>query len=283
MGIDGDAIFSIVYHSGESEAWRAKLINNIADARRGISDPKQGIDSRIATIDEKVRRCEEELQARAEGSEDLMRKAADLTQRRDYLLGDVANPGCLRGAEALAAELKAIPEAEDRARGELREGFLQAHRAAMSIFAIQKEAYSDATAYVASHSLARQVGLEFDVELRIKGFTASWCDIVNKQRLSDLHAVFENPNEESLLEGVNLASAEEVFTALLKLQDRIGRERGNRAGARRALSSVVRASYSASDLLLAMFDLKWLEGEYVIRSSGRSLVSCRLASGALCS
>ncbi|MBQ0894502.1 hypothetical protein KBX37_15565 [Micromonospora sp. U56] len=266
MGLGETALFSVDFRDEEIEDWRARESKAVHDARNAVTDPSNGVDVRIEGVESKIREISHELQQRAQGSEDLSRSVDDLAQRREHLLGDVANPNSLRGVEALADELRGIPAEDKRARDALKAAFFEAHNAAMSIFAIQRAAYADATNFVSTHDLANQVGLEFAVELRVKGFTSSWSDIVNKQRLSDLHEVFESPGKESILEGVNLASADELFLALLHLQDRIGREKGQKAGAVRRLSSVVRSSYSVSDLLAALYDLKWLEGEYVIRS-----------------
>ncbi|MGW3789583.1 TrlF family AAA-like ATPase [Micromonospora arida] len=270
-GIDAKSLLLIELNDGLIRDWREGVNRSLAAQQLLISEANIGIDAKIAATDQRIHALTEELRQRTQGSERLVEAITDLAERRRHLIGDVSNPNSLSGIQALLEELRGIPDEEAVASNDLKAGFFDAHKAAMSIFSIQRSAYKDAADFVASHELARKVGLEFEVDLRVKGFTASWMDMVNKQRLSELNSAFESPAEEALLDGVALHDAEQMYSILLRLQGRLGAERGSISGAERRLSSVMRTGYSAADLLNTIYGLRWFEGEYVIRSFGAEL------------
>jgi hypothetical protein len=166
----------------------------------------------------------------------------------------------------------ALPDRQQAAWEQLRLAFDEAHDAVMSLFEIKREAYAAASEFVRSNDLAAEVDLEFGVELWVENFAAAWIDMVNRQRLTQMPAGFDELDDRLLIDDATaLHDRASLFDRITLLVDRLTRERGASDGTKRALSVVMRQGYSAAQLLEAMYGLTWLEGRYVIRSGGAEL------------
>jgi hypothetical protein len=195
----------------------------------------------------------------------------DLDQRRLYLIGDASRGDSMLGLQALVAQRDSIPQQHAAARAQLRASFKEVHEAFMEIFGAQRGAYAGATEFVAGSELCRQVGLEFGVELMPRDFLSSWIEMVNRQRLGEFPEVADPGDRDVLLDGTNLGSADALFRALHGIEARLASAKGAHDGSPRTLSSIMRSAHKADDLLSTLYGLRWLDGQYVIRSSGREL------------
>jgi DnaJ-domain-containing protein 1 len=247
----------------------------IDDYRRSrrleLSDPVNGITARAERATQEIAKIEGKLKEHAAGTETDLATLADLDKRRLNLIGEASNADSMLGLQALLAQRDTLPQQHAAARVRLRTVFQEVHDASMEIFAAQRAAYGGATEFVAGSDLCRQVGLEFGVELRPRDFLTSWVEMVNKQRLSEFPEVADAGDRDVLLDEVELGSAETLFTALTKIETRLASVKGATDGAPRTLSTVMRSAYKADSLLTALYGLRWLDGQYVIRSSGQEL------------
>jgi hypothetical protein len=252
-----------------------RSIRDLEEQRRlrrlELSDPVEGLAARAEQANREIAEIEGKLREQAAGTEADLAVLADLDQRRLHLIGDAGNVDSMLGLQALVAQRDTIPRQHTAARAQLRASFHEVHDASMEIFAVQREAYAGATEFVADSELCRQVGLEFGVELRPRDFLNSWTEMVNKQRVSEFPAVAEPGDRDVLLDGVDLGSADPMFTALSAIEARLASAKGAGDGPSRTLSSIMRSAYKAEDLLSALYGLRWLDGQYVIRSSGHEL------------
>lgn len=250
-------------------------IRDLEEQRRArqldLSDPVNGLAARAEQASREIAEIEEKLREHAAGTEADLAVLADLDQRRLHLIGDVSNADSMLGLQALVAQRDTIPQQRTTARARLRAAFDEVHEASMEIFAAQREAYAGATEFVAGSELCGQVGLEFGVELRPRDFLNSWAEMVNKQRVSEFPEVADPGDRDILLDGVDLSSADVLFTALAVIEARLASAKGASDGPSRTLSSIMRSAYRAEDLLTALYGLRWLDGQYVIRSSGHEL------------
>lgn len=252
-----------------------RLVRDIDDQTKALqkqlSDPTEGLTARAERASLEILEVERNLQEQAAGTEAELTTLADLELRRSHLIGDAGNVDSMLGLRALVAQRDSIPDQHRAARNRLKASFREVHDASMAIFAVQRDAYGGATDFVAGNELCQQVGLEFGVELRARDFLASWVEMVNKQRLSEFPEVADSGDRDLLLEGVDLGSAEALYESLYKIEARLTAAKGASGGQPRMLSSIMRSAYRADDLLSAIYGLRWLEGQYVIRSSGHEL------------
>jgi hypothetical protein len=252
-----------------------RLVQDIDDQMRArqqqLSDPVDGLTAQAERVSLEILEIERSLQEQAVGTEADLTTLADLELRRSHLIGDAGNVDSMLGLRALVAQRDAIPDQHAAVRSQLEASFRDVHDASMAIFAVQRDAYGGATEFVAGNELCRQVGLEFGVELRVRDFLTSWVEMVNRQRLSEFPEVADSGDHDVLLDGVELGSADVLFASLSMIEARLTAAKGASGGRRRMLSSIMRSAYKAADLLSAIYGLRWLEGQYVIRSSGQEL------------
>jgi ABC-type lipoprotein export system ATPase subunit len=236
-----------------------------------LSDPVDGLTARAERASLEILEVERNLQEQAVGTEADLTTLADLELRRSHLIGDAGNVDSMLGLQALMAQRDSIPDHHAAARSQLEASFREVHDASMAIFAVQRDAYGGATEFVAGSELCQQVGLEFGVELRARNFLTSWVEMVNKQRLSEFPEVADSGDRDLLLEGAELGSADALYASLSTIEARLTAAKGASGGQPRMLSAIMRSAYRAADLLSAIYGLRWLEGQYVIRSSGHEL------------
>jgi ABC-type lipoprotein export system ATPase subunit len=252
-----------------------RLVRAIDDQQRAmkhqLEDPANGLTKRAERSNAEILEVERSLQEQAAGTEADLATLADLELRRSHLIGDAGNGDSMLGLQALMVQRDSIPRQRIAARSRLETAFREVHDASMAIFAVQRDAYGGATEFVAGSELCRRVGLEFGVELRARDFLNSWVEMVNKQRLSEFPEVVDFGDRDVLLDGVNLGSADGLFASLSAIETRLATLKGASDGPPRTLSSVMRSAHKASDLVSAIYGLRWLEGQYVIRSSGNEL------------
>ncbi|MFC0530244.1 TrlF family AAA-like ATPase [Phytohabitans kaempferiae] len=251
--------------------WRTQNTTDLLLLRESLENPEHGIIHRIAQAEEVVEELKATLAVELQGAEAILRQIQDLEAQLEHLDGDPANPATIQGVKALLRERDAIPTEQSQAENDLHQGFLSAHTAAMEILDIKRSAYASATDFVASSELTRRVDLEFDVELNARPFASTWRNLVNRRKLTDLSEVLDDSKGDVLLADVPLDSASDLFDALQHVRNRLARERGSEKGDPRQLSTVLKGGHSASQLLLAIFGLSWLESTYVIRSAGKEL------------
>jgi hypothetical protein len=231
----------------------------------------EGLVARTTKASEEIQEAERELREHAVGTETDMTRLADLEMRRSNLVGDAGDVDSHLGLIALVGQRDSIPEQRRSVREQLELAFREVHEASMEIFSVQRDAYRGATEFVATNELCGRVGLEFGLELRARDFLSSWAEMVNKQRLSEFPDVADSDDRDVLLEGADLGSADMLLAALSAIESRLATAKGARDGRSRTLASIMRSSYKASDLLTTMYGLQWLDGQYVIRSSGQEL------------
>ncbi|MER7894083.1 TrlF family AAA-like ATPase [Micromonospora sp. NPDC094482] len=251
------------------------LIRNIDDQTKmrqsQLSDPVEGLNARAERASTEILDVERELLEHSVGTEADLTTLADLELRRSHLIGDAGNVDSMLGLQALVSQRDSIPEQHAAARSRLEASFREVHQASMAIFAVQRAAYGGATEFVAGSELCQQVGLEFGVELRARDFLKSWVEMVNKQRLSEFPEVVDSGDRDLLLDGADLGSADALYASLSAIEARLTAAKGASGGRPRMLSSIMRSAYKAADLLSAIYGLRWLEGQYVIRSAGHEL------------
>lgn len=230
-----------------------------------------GLDAQIAVAAAHVTELEAAVTEQDAGAAAAMQALKDAEMRRQHLVGDPADASTLSGVQAMQEELRAAPAVTVEARRKLRQAFDRIHAELLVQLAVQDSAYGSAAQFVAATTLLQDVGLNFGVELRVRGFKASWINMVNRQRLGDLPAL-ETPDDlDDAISVDNATSTDAVFEAISAVEDRLGRTRGAATGQRRPLSQIMRTSASAADLLVALYDLTWLQSQYVIRSEGMEL------------
>ena len=239
--------------------------------RLELLDPVEGFSARVEQENQEIVQIDGELRQHAAGTEVDLAALVDLDQRRLHLFGDASNSESMLGLQALVVQRDTIPQQQAATRAQIEKLFHDVHAAAMDIFAVQREACHGAADFVAQNELCRQVGLEFGAELRPRDFLNSWVEMVNKQRLSEFAAVSDPGERDVLLDGVDLGSAETLFTTLRAIEARLGTAKGASNGQARALSSIMRSAFKAEDLLSELYGLRWLEGQYAVRSSGHKL------------
>ncbi|SDY80124.1 hypothetical protein SAMN05421684_1618 [Asanoa ishikariensis] len=252
-----------------------RSVRDIEEQRRTrqseLGDPTVGIIVQTTTASREIAEIDEKLREHAAGTEADLAVLADLDERRLHLIGDASKADSMLGLQALVAQRDTIPQQYAAARAQLRASFQEVHDAFMEIFGAQREAYAGATEFVAGSELCQQVGLEFGVELRPRDFLISWIEMVNRQRLGEFPEVADAGDRDVLLDGADLSSADGLFSALHRIEARLASEKGANDGSSRTLSSIMRSAHKADDLLSALYGLRWLDGQYVIRSSGREL------------
>lgn len=252
-----------------------RSIREIEEQRRTLQselgDPTAGIIVQTASAIREIAEIDEKLREHAAGTEADLAVLADLDERRLHLIGDASIADSMLGLQALVAQRDTIPQQRAAARTQLRTSFREVHDAFMEIFDAQREAYAGATEFVVGSELCQQVGLEFGVELRSRGFLISWIEMVNRQRLADFPEVADAGDRDVLLDGADLSSADALFSALHEIETRLASVKGAHDGSPRTLSSIMRSAHKPDDLLSALYGLRWLDGQYVIRSSGREL------------
>ncbi|MFE0528100.1 TrlF family AAA-like ATPase [Micromonospora parva] len=236
-----------------------------------LEDPTVGLTALTIVASQEIAEIDGRLREHAAGTEADLAALADLDERRLHLIGDASKADSMLGLQALVAQRDVIPQQCAAARAQLRSAFQEVHDASMEIFGTQREAYAGATEFVAGSELCRQVGLEFGVELRPRDFLVSWLEMVNRQRLAEFPEVADPGDRDVLLDGVDLCSADALFSALHEIEVRLASGKGAHDGSPRTLSSIMRSAHKADDLLSALYGLRWLDGQYVIRSSGREL------------
>lgn len=236
-----------------------------------LGDPTVGLLAQTTIASQEITEIDGKLREQAAGTEADLAALADLDERRLHLIGDASKADSMLGLQALVTQRDTIPQEYAAARAQLRASFQEVHGAFMEIFGALREAYAGATDFVAGSELCRQVGLEFGVELRPRDFLTSWIEMVNRQRLAEFPEVADPGDRDVLLDGADLGSADALFSALNGIEGRLASVRGAHNGSPRTLSSIMRSAYKADDLLSALYGLRWLDGQYVIRSSGREL------------
>ncbi|MEU7946460.1 TrlF family AAA-like ATPase [Micromonospora taraxaci] len=239
--------------------------------RTEIGDPTNGLIAQTTVANREIAEIDVKLREHAAGTEADLAVLADLDERRLHLIGDASIAESMLGLQALVVKRDMIPQQHAAARAELRASFQEVHEAFMEIFSAQREAYAGATEFVAGSELCRQVGLEFGVELKTRDFLNSWIEMVNRQRLAEFPEVADADDRDVLLDGTDFGSADALFDALHGIEARLAAVKGASGGSRRTLSSIMRSAHKADDLLSVLYGLRWLDGQYVIRSSGREL------------
>lgn len=271
MGDSSVNLLTVNFESARVDAWCSSLESQIQEDRRAVEDRERGIDTQIATAQREISELKARLSEQVQGAEAILSEIADMDSRLGHLQGDVSNPDSESGIRALIDERDNIPRRQLDATAKLRAAFMAAHAAAMQIYNLERSAYEGAMEFVSSSHLASNVDLQFDVELNARAFAPSWSDLVDKRRVGDLQEMIEDRRGDLLLRDVDLSSAEQLFDALSNVLLKLNHDRCDLGREWRPISSVIRSGRSARQLVSAIFDLRWLEGEYVIRSSGQEL------------
>lgn len=266
---NGDAI-SVTTQDNVSQPWLVRQREHLLLLRSRFVGPASLV-AQLEVVANDIQRLEQSLSQQDEGTAAALLALKDAQMRKAHLIGDPADPDCLRGIEALQDELRATPAHTADARAALRDAFERIHAQVLLLLEAQDKAYGAAAQYVEETSLLRDVGLEFRVELRVRGFKASWISKVNRQRLTDFSSI-DTPDElEDVLPALELTNGADLYEALAKIEDRLSRVRGAEAGLPRPLTQLMRTSFSAADLLASLYDLNWLQSQYIIRSQGLEL------------
>ena len=225
--------------------------------------------SRVAV--RKVAELEAALTTTGDEVHRLHQRRVDVVAQVARVDGDPSDPQSISGVAVLVAELADAPSRVQALEDALEQAFLAVHGALSGIMDLQKGAYGPATEFIGDSKLAEGVGLAFDVEFRVRGFVDGWIGMVNRQKLGDFHDVDRRGKDRVVLADAALEDAAQLFASLNGLVERLGRERGGEKGGHRSLTSIMRASHTAADLLSAIYDLRWLESQYIIRSDGSEL------------
>jgi energy-coupling factor transporter ATP-binding protein EcfA2 len=271
VGVPRENLFVANVMADEWSRWETAQESTIVAGRVRLDDPETGLIARASLEESAISVLSRQLGEFDRSLATITTRIADLGQQKLLLVGDSAKPDTVVGVEALVAEREGIPERVNETQMTIRLHFLDAHSAAMSIFAIRREAYSAASDFVANNDLAKQVELEFGVELWVENFIGSWAELVNRQKLSQMPDGFEDGNDAVLIGDTSLADAEALFERLRWIEGRLRTDRGASTCPGRPLSSVMRAHNSPASLLSVLYSLAWLEGRYVIRSGGAEL------------
>lgn len=270
IGIAPESLLEIALEESAIESWTA--VRRTASAALEESQTQSGgLDDQLAVASRAVDDQEASLQSVNEEAQGLLTRQADLRAQATDLLGEPGESESIRGVEALQTELDGIPAAIEQAEAGLHDAFREVHAALFAIKELQGAAYEPATAFVESNELAKGADLAFDVEFRVRDFTNRWLDMVNRQRLGHFYDMTRHDRDEVVLDGVDLASAEDLLAALDAIVDRLGRDGGQADGAARLLDVIMRSGHSPADLLTAIYGLEWLHSQYIIRAAGAEL------------
>jgi len=265
----GNAI-NVILQDNISQAWlvsqreESLLLQSRVDGPGGHTEQLEAVALKIHGLELSLAEQDEETAA-------ALQALKDAQVRKEHLTGDPADATSLSGIEAMQDELRATPTNTAEARAALRDAFDDIHAEVLLLLAAQDTAYGAAARYVEQTSLLQDVGLDFGVELRVRGFKASWIGKVNRHRLTEFPGL-ETPDEvEDVLPALDMTSGPGLYEALAVIEDRLSRVRGAEAAAQRPLAQLMRTNFSAADLLASLYDLTWLQSQYVIRSQGLEL------------
>lgn len=270
VGSAPEAILQTTLNDAPATTWTAARRADVSALQADL-ESDGGLLEQLRVTQRKVSDLESELSASGDEVHRLQQERTDLAAQLDGLDGDPSDAESIAGVSTLLAELEELPMRLAELNASLETGFLSVHQSLLSIMALQKAAYEPATDHIHNSALAKGVGLAFDVEFRVRGFVESWISMVNRQKLGDFYDVDQRDKDRAVLTGVSLEDPNELFACLAALVDRLGRERGSESGSERPLSAIMRSAYQANDLLTAIYDLRWLESQYIIRSDGSEL------------
>lgn len=270
IGVASESLLEISYEDSAVAAWIAARAEEIEGLERTQTE-SGGLDDQLAVASKGVLEKQLGLQSLNDEAQTLVTRQSDLRAQQQGLTGEPGDPESIRGISALEIELASIPEAIAAATMELRNAFQDVHEALTSVMELQRAAYQPATEFVENNDLAKEAGLAFDVEFRVRDFANRWSDMVNRQRLGQLPDMTAHDRDSLLLGHVSLNDAEELWVALAALVDRLGREGGRADGASRSLDSIMRSGHTPADLLSTIYGLEWLQSQYIIRSDGAEL------------
>lgn len=261
-----EGLLTVTYRPEVFQSW----LTSIAEEEKKAEDALAELRAKRQSNEASVAEIRAALRAESEENQVLIQEQNDLRNRRTTLMGDPSDIQSLEGIKVLLKE-SAVPKELSAAHASLASAFKAVHAALLAIMSAQEDAYRPAADFVAAKDLAKDIDLEFAVELRVRGFVDKWVGQVNRQKLGDFHD-FDSPTRDTnMLGDVALEDGESLFSALKNLEDRLGTVRGAASGERRSLQSIMRTGQKAADLLSWIYGLEWLQSQYVIRSEGREL------------
>jgi ABC-type lipoprotein export system ATPase subunit len=270
IGAGVDRIFTTSFDPEMVNSWRGARENEIRALVDDVESPG-GLAEQFRVASRRVTDLQGELSASGEEVQRLQQQHDDLLARIAKLNGDPADEQSIAGVNTLIHELERIPSELSSLQDSLEESFRAVHGGLMSIRNLQKEAYRPATEFIDRSELAEGVGLAFDVEFRARGFLEGWLGMVNRQKLGDFYDLDRRDRDLQILADVSFEDVDALHARLQDVVARLGRERGSESGGVRPLHSIMRASYEAHELVSAIYDLRWLESQYIIRSEGAEL------------
>lgn len=270
IGVASESLLEVSYEDSALTAWIAARAGEIEGLER-IRTESGGMDDQLAVASKGVAEKQLALQSLNDEAQALLTRQSDLRAQHEGLTGEPGDSETIRGVSALEVELASVPDEIAAATKELRAAFEQVHKALSSVMALQRVAYQPATEFVEGNDLAKEARLAFDVEFRVRDFSNRWAAMVNRQRLGQLPDMTAHDRDSLLLGDLSLNNPDELWDALTALVDRLGREGGRPDGASRSLESIMRSGHTPADLLGAVYDLEWLQSQYIIRSDGAEL------------
>lgn len=262
-----DNLLTVNYHPEAFQSWLSSVAEEIKEAEGKLTKLR----SQRQADEAKASAIRAELKVASDENEGLLQEQGDLRKRRVALEGDPSNIESLEGVKVLIEEQLNIPKDLAIAQASLESAFEAVHTALLTIMSAQEAAYRPAAAFVEAKDLAKDIDLEFAVELRVRGFVDKWVGQVNRQKLGDFHDLDSPLRDTDILGDIALEDSGALFSALRNLENRLCTVRGATTGDQRSLQSIMRTGQQSADLLTWIYGLEWLQSQYVIRSETREL------------
>jgi ABC-type lipoprotein export system ATPase subunit len=256
------AFVDVAIHGEVISGWRSRVESTSTGLRSVVEAQDLAILSLVAEIERL-----DALLAAADGARELARqRLLQIEERLKLLRGSVDTEGSEAWLSELLARSIASPAAIANSQASLISISKEVHEALEGELRAVTDLYGPASRFIEKSEVVKKAGLEFKAELSVVSRLQAIRDQVDGRKSPDLLGWLSD-----LPERVDGAEWAELAVELNVVFARLTHERGSESGIDRHPSDALRSSASASDFIVALLDLTWIEVRFGLTGDGLPL------------
>ncbi|WP_349307172.1 MULTISPECIES: TrlF family AAA-like ATPase [unclassified Rhodococcus (in: high G+C Gram-positive bacteria)] len=241
------------------EEWRDAESNSL----QGVQAEHEDLAAEIVENDRQRSVNAGDLASADSARERARQRILQSEERLQALLGSEIDQDSLYGLQALRNRIADAPSQMVEAREKLIEQSKLIHESLVDQLLGVEGMYAPASRFIRESEIVRNVGLEFQAELRV---LPSWYEMsssLDGRRNGD-HPDWLN----ALPQRIEDTGWAQISFQLPEILDRLEAERGEASATFRHPESALRSNVELEDFLISIFDLAWLEVRFGLTGDG---------------